>query len=319
MRHFALTELLQVQDYNRAFNIVEVQLAFLHDCFFTSYQSNVDTKFLTAERAILVMLSLSYFMGLWSHQNCCLLAGFGELVFIIIAGAGLAFLHALNHIPHLFPGLPTYWHPIKHARLFYKTAATDRVLSLLNVDPRSQSSTTNRIAYWRNKMGQYSIIEDYDRRSVKKICIAWFKENMLSQISRVSSFILHHPEKEEEVSVPDSVRIFVALALQDMNGGPTNGTRTLQRNRHGIRDDLTWTCTPSVASHTHTILIWHIATCYCDMSLESERPWSPSYEVATTLSRYCAYLVAFAPDLLPESSFQTTLTSQKSCKKHKVF
>ncbi|CAN6374284.1 unnamed protein product [Urochloa humidicola] len=160
-------------------------------------------------------------------------------------------------------------------------------------------------------------MEDYDHRSSKKSITAWCKVQLLSKASY--SFIKHHPEEQEDVSIPDSLKRLVARTLRDINSGPpTIGTRSLRLdgdNRSQLHD-LSWTCRQE--TFTHTILIWHIATCYCDMSqpLEEEtaqsldedmsqslkEPSTGYRKVATTLSRYCAYLVAFLPELLPEHS-----------------
>lgn len=118
-----------------------------------------------------------------------------------------------------------------------------------------------------------------------KAFIAWCKVHVLSQVSY--SFIKHHPVEEEDVSIPDGVKRQETL--------------------------------------THTILIWHIATCYCDMYqplLEEEMHQSQEdmlleerstgyRRVATMLSRYCAYLVAFLPELLPEHSLTAKVVLQE--------
>jgi len=81
-----------------------------------------------------------------------------------------------------------------------------------------------------------------------------------------------------------------------------------------------WLLTCKQQTHTDTILIWHIATCYCDMSLRhcDQQEGFPRladtdtfHEVATTLSRYCAYLVAFLPEFLPEHSLTTKQVFQR--------
>lgn len=95
-------------------------------------------------------------------------------------------------------------------------------------------------------------------------------------------------------------------------------------------DDLSWTCRQETL--THVILIWHVATCYCDMmsqqileedvphqTLQQEGSTSQSLEepstgyrkLAVTLSKYCAYLVAFLPDLLPEHSLTVKVVFQR--------
>ncbi|VAI84206.1 unnamed protein product [Triticum turgidum subsp. durum] len=59
-------------------------------------------------------------------------------------------------------------------------------------------------------------------------------------------------------------------------------------------------------SIAEVILAWHIATCLFEEKFPSPCA-SPSRDmvVATTLSKYCAYLVAFHPELLPENEEST--------------
>uniref|UniRef100_A0ACD6A9S5 Uncharacterized protein n=1 Tax=Avena sativa TaxID=4498 RepID=A0ACD6A9S5_AVESA len=84
------------------------------------------------------------------------------------------------------------------------------------------------------------------------------------------------------------------------------------RQRHDY-SHLSWFCeSESVAE---VILTWHIATCLLELAVvpvnhkaaggtsssSSSRPAEDSHRmVATRLSRYCAYLVAFHPELLPD-------------------
>jgi len=72
-------------------------------------------------------------------------------------------------------------------------------------------------AYWRNKIGQYSILQDYNRRrSPKKALVAWFQVIMLSQPSY--EFIEHLPVEEEEVDMLqlDNMRELVADILSEI-------------------------------------------------------------------------------------------------------
>ncbi|CAN6374283.1 unnamed protein product [Urochloa humidicola] len=322
VREFVLTELLE--DCNRAFTIVEVQLALLHDYFFTNYHSRITSGLVSVKQAMQVFLCFSL---------------------IFVAGYSISFLFGANRESHLgfrwalavpvllffivirqpeFPALPRYWHPIRNLFQYCPKDSAGSASNISAIDPsaapRSQSS---RLSYWREKMGQYSVMKNYDRSSPMKAIMAWCKVHVLSQVSY--SFIKHHPAKEEAVSVPDSLRRLIARTIKDMNGSPTIGTRSLGVYRDRTQDDLSWTCRQDTV--THTILIWHIATCYCDMSqpLDEETPQSleedmsqsleePSTgcrKLATTLSKYCAYLVAFLPELLPDHSLTAKVVLQQ--------
>ena len=52
-------------------------------------------------------------------------------------------------------------------------------------------------------------------------------------------------------------------------------------------------------------MVWHIATCLCEINWEQAnlQRESEHFIVATALSKYCAYLVAFAPRFLPDLAY----------------
>uniref|UniRef100_A0A2N9GM10 Uncharacterized protein n=1 Tax=Fagus sylvatica TaxID=28930 RepID=A0A2N9GM10_FAGSY len=58
-------------------------------------------------------------------------------------------------------------------------------------------------------------------------------------------------------------------------------------------------------THTHVIMVWHIATSICETEckLANLQMESEHFIVANALSKYYAYLVAFAPRFLPDHSY----------------
>jgi hypothetical protein len=108
----------------------------------------------------------------------------------------------------------------------------------------------------------------------------------------------------DPVKLEDPVKERVFSAFPQEKGSLTNGVSSLK----GV-PGLSWTC--NEPTHTETILIWHIATWYCEMQEGSQVEETNDYKVATALSRYCAYLVAFLPEFLPEHSFTTTNVFQR--------
>ncbi|CAL5036397.1 unnamed protein product [Urochloa decumbens] len=80
----------------------------------------------------------------------------------------------------------------------------------------------------------------------------------------------------------------------------TNGKSALQSNY--LFDKLSWACQSDSVSEV--FLTWHIATSileveYCrNKQLQEAASWS---RAAIRLSKYCAYLVAFHPELLPDN------------------
>ncbi|CAN6208897.1 unnamed protein product [Urochloa humidicola] len=91
----------------------------------------------------------------------------------------------------------------------------------------------------------------------------------------------------------------VLSGFKESNGQLQNGQSSLARNQLGNR--FSWAST--LPTHTHKILVWHIGT---TIAMDGH-PVPPIGDqcVAKTLSDYCAYLVAFVPDMLPGHGYDT--------------
>ncbi|KAJ4733930.1 hypothetical protein LUZ62_023455 [Rhynchospora pubera] len=86
----------------------------------------------------------------------------------------------------------------------------------------------------------------------------------------------------------------------ERGGQLTNGETALKR--HGIWEHLDFVYRPNT-SITEAILVWHIATTLFHLKSPPEKKndvFEKDRKVALTLSRYCHYLVAFLPELLPD-------------------
>ncbi|TVT98089.1 hypothetical protein EJB05_56631, partial [Eragrostis curvula] len=102
--------------------------------------------------------------------------------------------------------------------------------------------------------------------------------------------------------VPSSVRrsIMECLVEHDQHKTPlNNGNPVLVK--YNFSRQLTRACASD--SVTEVILTWHIATCILEMKCppnkeDAAAAWS---RTAIKLSNYCAYLVAFHPELLPDN------------------
>ncbi|KAL3742546.1 hypothetical protein ACJRO7_017936 [Eucalyptus globulus] len=77
-----------------------------------------------------------------------------------------------------------------------------------------------------------------------------------------------------------------------------------------LSDPLSWAC--RLKTHTQVTIVWHIATSF----LIHKRPLyqDPNFDVATNLSKYLAYLVAFAPRLLPDHIYDAENMFDQVCK-----
>ncbi|KAM3300172.1 hypothetical protein ACQJBY_041284 [Aegilops geniculata] len=91
----------------------------------------------------------------------------------------------------------------------------------------------------------------------------------------------------------------------------------------------------------HILLVWHIATCYCEIDHAEKRnvktrrldsgkafcqrkpsegdpnTWWSHYMTARTLSQYCAYVLTRVPPLVPGNSLMATSVLEKLCEERK--
>ncbi|CAL4982566.1 unnamed protein product [Urochloa decumbens] len=95
--------------------------------------------------------------------------------------------------------------------------------------------------------------------------------------------------------------LYMASGWFKKNGHLTNGVTSLQKN--AVRG-VSWACdaTATDGAVTRTILIWHIATTLCEHQLDKQAKEEHAVKTASTLSKYCMHLLAFAPNLLPDHS-----------------
>lgn len=104
----------------------------------------------------------------------------------------------------------------------------------------------------------------------------------------------------DPVEISPEIEKAIAGSIKPIFGEQTNRLASQVRNsmfeQWALKDD--WTLKDH--SQVEIMLIWHIATDYCHhLSPSSGDGSNPDRDVAITLSRYCAYLLAFVPQLLP--------------------
>jgi hypothetical protein len=165
---------------------------------------------------------------------------------------------------------------------------------------------------WENKLGQYSLLQNYN--ATRRIS---------NFIHYVTLCLVDKDKKGRKrghlVKLSTQVKQEVIDSLIRSKGQLKNGASSLRSN--GVHRQLSWACNEMV---TRTILVWHIATTICKqqhdgalaknskqiavLSVEN----SNAVHTASSLSQYCAYLLAFAPDLLPGHSFDSASILDKA-------
>ncbi|XP_064938768.1 uncharacterized protein LOC135592941 [Musa acuminata AAA Group] len=162
-----------------------------------------------------------------------------------------------------------------------------------------------------NKLGQFSLLEHCDYKPTAK-------NKLYNKTCEIVGKARAGQKQSKRLKLPREVKKAVVRWLKlNHDALPTNGISSLQRN--GVIAQLSWAC--NLETHAQVILVWHIATSLCEIhGSRVERAKVTSMEmkdnqvVANSLSRYCAYLVGFVPDLLPDNGFVAQLIFDNAVK-----
>ncbi|PVH33855.1 hypothetical protein PAHAL_8G079500 [Panicum hallii] len=160
---------------------------------------------------------------------------------------------------------------------------------------------------WKDEMGQTDLLLLTKPRSLlgKQSWAHHFFKRLIDQMR----------SRRNTLTVPPEVKASILGAFRSSGGQLSAGTAAVHRRRQAFRHGITWACLGGeVTTATDSILVWCIATGLfenrCSSSsrkapLPPEQVTATDMGVALCLSRYCMYLVAEAPDLLPDNSAWT--------------
>ncbi|KAF7066326.1 hypothetical protein CFC21_072333 [Triticum aestivum] len=284
-RDFAFKGLLQKEDdYERAFRIVEMELGFCHDYFFTKYAIIFELEaaffFLFIVRIVLIATCLSFVAK--STLSVRTISPIIEVHTKKIDGTitllVLATFLLIEFVQVAFY-LASDWCKVSVTCRYVKRSCYQRSAFIEKLIGYISRFTI--FGYWKNKIGQYSIIPHITA----------------ADFSRDS-----HP-----VNMLQTVKRAIARSLIACDGPPTNGEGSLLRN--GVYAEFSWAL--QGRSQAEIMLVWNIATDYCNMTpatgdgehvsgaSENEQDTKFNRNVSVSLSRYCAYLMNSAPELLP--------------------
>uniref|UniRef100_A0A0E0L4G9 DUF4220 domain-containing protein n=1 Tax=Oryza punctata TaxID=4537 RepID=A0A0E0L4G9_ORYPU len=275
-----------------AFRVVEAELAFLYDEFYTRNVVLVGARTYVCIAAAVAGLTMwTAFFGTLGPGYHRLLIGVRELdrsvtVLIVMITAGLELCQAVA-------GFSSNW---RYVKTVYRCVRDDQPWSNRRRGHLwwKESITPPATRYWDDKVGQYVLLKRFNHRP-------W---NILSWLT----LYLVEPRRQGQKRgrrkhLPQEVRRAVLVSLKASYGHLTNGVSTLRR--HGLTSQLEWAC--AFPKLTDQILVWHVVTTRCDWasgrSRRDDGGGDVNRVVARKLSNYCAYLVAFVPEMLPDPSY----------------
>ncbi|CAM0146155.1 unnamed protein product [Urochloa decumbens] len=301
-KKFVLGGLLSSCDETlRGFRIIEVELDFLFNSFHIG--SFGGTLPLAAMGTALIPQFLLIFVDHDMGQNIRVFIHRSNLEAILTRIVTALYVSLCIMSFHL--AIFSNWHKIRiivtlclRQKFSGSTASGNgNILSRTLIRILGSSSTSS---YWSNTACQMSLMEASPPVSLLEP-FSFLKSS--GGVPRVTP--LSRPWRAR---IPDEAKHALLRALWSSGGKLTDGRLSLLTNR---AEKLSWACHQKFV--TLKILVWHVATTICDVpftrktSLGIKKETRDNHKVATMLSNYCAYLVAFAPELLADDIYATRL------------
>ncbi|RCV36944.1 hypothetical protein SETIT_8G022500v2 [Setaria italica] len=256
--------------HQRAFRVIEEELAFVHDyLYYTRY-----SYFYQKGRYIALCLPITM-LALCSWLACVLVVHYqrtslllGVIACISSGWFKLALMRSYVTTP-----------------LLRRSRTLEMIIGLLLRFKAFQP--------WKCRLGQYCLLQELGRKSRARNCLHYATLCLVDKASK---------ERKKSEKLSEDVKKAIVDSLLASNGHLTNGVTSLRRN--GVHDDLKWVCdaTATYGAVARTIVVWHIATTLCEKKLDKQAKEEYAVKRASTLSKYCMHLLAFAPNLLPDQS-----------------
>uniref|UniRef100_A0A0E0LGD7 DUF4220 domain-containing protein n=1 Tax=Oryza punctata TaxID=4537 RepID=A0A0E0LGD7_ORYPU len=343
-RDFIFKGLLQLNDdkgavdYIRAFKVIEVELAFMHDFFFTKYAliyygSSPAAVWSLVSAALIAITAYLTASHHWLQGGPTVVSNTtADVVITMLMLASIGMLELLQ--PLLY--WTTIWGRVsfvcqyirqQQQPLHGRFGCCMRFKELL---AKIGSRVSSNRSYWQDRLGQYSLLESTSCNNPPEASILVIGRLLYKYTFLVDSRAFAHrnrldpassckkkPGKPINLSPELKEAIYKSLQQHAADGNLTNGESSLASNG---AHHLFWACVQRLDVHptagfsqktenqTCSILTWHIATCYCEMETPQYQQGTDelkNVQVARALSRYCAYLVVAAPKLLPGHHYDT--------------
>ncbi|CAN6164895.1 unnamed protein product [Urochloa humidicola] len=271
------------RDHARALKLVEVQLSFMYDHFFSVHGSPSSASYklylnhwLFKLGFLMHILSLVYPKEVQQAEHSTFAVG---VIYLLVMLELCQLAHYLTSDRFVVSYI------CDHARVLSRHRNQGQPLQIVVLNAILEARGTS----WQNTLGQYSLLEDFDCASLGQ---------------RLMGILHGRPQRGTHASPValsvDEVKAWILdkILTQEPSGtSSTTSVRSPYWRRTELTDRLSWTFSQETEIHT-IILTWHIATWLCAMQDVKVLP-SSDYMAATKLSSYCAYLVAFHPEFLP--------------------
>ncbi|KAK3135157.1 hypothetical protein QOZ80_5BG0415260 [Eleusine coracana subsp. coracana] len=310
-RDLVLTGLIIHDADEGAFQVVDAELGFLYDLLYgiNSVQAFCGAKpFICIAAAVASVTICEILFGTLAPRYRGVLVGVHSLdrsitVFLVLITAGLEVFQAMLGFSSSSSSnrryVKTVYRCVRDGRDWTSHTHTHLWLWLGRKKSITPPGTNNNKSWWErreHKVGQYAFLKYFRYRPCN--LLSWMTLCLVERRRQGQN-----PGRTKPL--PREARRAVLRALKQSDGRLTNGVATLQR--HGLLPRLEWAC--MLPKFTDQILAWHVATTTYDWAsghhLNSSNSNNEHRLVARRLSNYCAYLVAFLPEMLPDPTYST--------------
>ncbi|KAF8031554.1 hypothetical protein BT93_D0694 [Corymbia citriodora subsp. variegata] len=287
--------------YKRAFRVVEDELTFLFDFFFTKYNIIFQPDRLLYKLLEFIYVAISiWFTALilknykgdcGNYQLGITFNGFS--IEVVVTSMMMISIIMVELMQFFFVGFSEWAKVILICKYVQKKSWQENVWIERIIRAICPAKLMKP---WEQKLHQYSFLESYA-----------YKPSRLLNNKTMAVYIDQKRNGQREstpIKLPEEVKQAVFDALKsNYSTKLENGQASLRVNNESKK--LLWAC--RLKTQTQVIIVWHIATSFCEHQLPLERLDSPAtrrtFLVATSLSKYLAYLVAFTPSLLPDHPY----------------
>ncbi|KAK3434038.1 hypothetical protein EUGRSUZ_D01493 [Eucalyptus grandis] len=287
--------------YERAFRVVELELSFLYDSFYTKYLTIFQPLGwrIRIIELLLLVIGVPVTIGLcfpWYESNRpqdeVQLATTGGLSIDFLVTVLILLIFVCVELVQCFFMAISDWMKVillcKYVRTnsWQESKLWEKLIGLI--------CRTELLKPWERKLQQYSLLESYAYTPPR-----WLY-NVFTDL--FMDPIRDGQKQIEPAKLSPDVKKAVFRSLMSNSGALQNGEASLIRNE--MEHKLSWAC--KLETQTQVIFVWHIATTIFEREAPILDPTSDSnFRVATNLSKYLAYLVAFYPKLLPDHSYDS--------------
>ncbi|PUZ68343.1 hypothetical protein GQ55_2G019200 [Panicum hallii var. hallii] len=315
--------LLKDGEHDRVFRVIADELSFLNDYYYSSLPISYSKCWLPILSVLISVLSIgycvvaAYFIVVFAAQvhkqgrnqiHCAFWCNklqvvseprskrFGSLYFDVVPEFMLLVLVLIAEVRDLSSYICSNWtkvalicHCVKSATLQHPLGVPKWIASLLL---QCRCKITD---HWDEKIGQCSVL----------VLQPTARTTLVGLLSR----LFHLPDEKRRVELPVAVKVCIVDALRtaaSSNGCRLGNGRT-SLNRSQVGKGFLWACNGK--STSDIILTWHIGTSILEVrhpfrhddQEQGSSPVSDRHKIAAThLSRYCAYLMTWSPELLPD-------------------